>query len=106
MTSFFVPEESAAGSELAYAEIRRLVTEDTGRAGRVSRILELDGRRGGRDCVTRVGEPDPITGELVLAILDLGPHSPFVVYTRADDGSDTIHELLRNQVYGTTEFSD
>jgi hypothetical protein len=107
MTTFFLPGLDAANgeAEAAYASIRETVAVGTGHVSRERRIWRLSSRRGGRDCVTEVGLPDPITGELVIAILDLGTHMPFAVYTRDLDGGGSIQELKIQQVYEVFEFA-
>ncbi|MFL5825924.1 MAG: hypothetical protein ACJ76V_05320 [Thermoleophilaceae bacterium] len=103
--AFFVPGHDVPDQgEAAYAVIRDTVAISTGHVPRDRRIWRLSARRGGRDCITEVGAPDPLTTELVVAILDLGTHQPFVVYSRCGHGGDEIEELQIRQVYEVFEF--
>lgn len=106
MTAFFIP--GIAGHthdiEYAYAEIRRQVELDTGRRPSSRRILSLWARRGTVDCITQVGRHDPLRGGTVLAIFDMGPHQPFVVWWQQKPGGDGAHELLGCSAYSVLEF--
>jgi hypothetical protein len=104
VTAFFIPGLADAGqaTEDAYVEMREGVEADTGLRPCARRILQLWSRRGGVDCLTEVGRPDPITGGTVLAIFDVGPHQPFVVRVVAADGG--ISEVLSPHAYTVTEF--
>lgn len=108
MTTFFVPgvEAGNGDTEAAYTSIRETVAVGTGRVSRERRIWRLSARRGGQDCITEVGMPDPATGEIVIAILDLGTHMPFAIYTHDEGGGGSIHELEIRQVYEVIEFGD
>jgi hypothetical protein len=51
-----------------------------------------------------VGRPDPVGGRTVLAILDLGRESPYLIHCSAGGGPG--HQVLvRKPVYSITEFS-
>jgi hypothetical protein len=104
--AFFIPghDDEPAEAEAAYAVIRDTITVSTGHVPRDRRIWRLSARRGGRDCITQVGLPDPLSNELVVAILDLGTHKPFAVYSRCSHGGDEIEELQLHQVYEVVEF--
>ncbi|MDQ6806699.1 MAG: hypothetical protein M3065_17435 [Actinomycetota bacterium] len=104
MTAFFVPGLADAGQEAedAYAQMRDGVEADTGLRPCGRRILQLWSRRGGVDCRTEVGRPDPVMDGTVLAIFDVGPHQPFVVRVLAPDGA--IYEVLSSHAYSVTEF--
>lgn len=91
--------------EEAYAEIRATVALSTGHTALARRIWRLSARRGGRDCITEVGRPDPVTGELVVAILDLGTQKPFAIYTHDAGGGASIQELEIRRVYEAIEFA-
>jgi hypothetical protein len=105
VTSFFFPSDSALPGEDAYRELRRQTELRMGRAPRQSRISEMWSRRGSLDCVTRVGAPDPIWGDIVTAIFDMGPHQPFVVYRQDPDGfAGNCFEVLATTAYSITEF--
>jgi hypothetical protein len=104
MTAFFIPglTDSGPATEEAYEQMREGVEADTGLRFCGRRILQLWSRRGGVDCLTEVGRPDPVTGGTVLAIFDVGPHQPFVVHVVAPDGR--ICEILSSHAYSVTEF--
>jgi hypothetical protein len=106
VTPFFIPGAKVGATERAYAEMRRSVELDTGVRATKRRIRELWSRRGGTDCRTEVGRPDPVHGDMVLAIFDLGPHQPFVVHRQSPDGpgSVIICEVLSAHAYAVTEF--
>jgi hypothetical protein len=85
--------------------MRLQLERELGRAPRTARILELDTRRGHVDCITRVGTPDPISGDTVIAIFDMGSHLPFVVWHQDSDGTpETCFEVLGNHAYSVLEF--
>ena len=75
MTTFFMPTSPGQASEAAYQELRRQTEAKMGRAPSRRRIMELWTRRGNLDCVTKVGAPDPVSGDIVSAIFDMGPIS-------------------------------
>ena len=104
MTAFFIPGLTDVGhaAEDAYLQMRDGVEADTGLRPCGRRILQLWSRRGGVDCLTEVGRPDPVTGGTVLAIFDVGPHQPFVVHVVAANGGNC--EVLSPHAYSVTEF--
>lgn len=107
MTKFFIPGETghAWATESTYREMRRKLELELGRAPRTSRILELCARRGRHDCVTRVGTPDPISGDTVIAIFDMGTHMPFVVWHQDSDRTQAPgFEVLGRHAYSVLEF--
>ncbi|MGH2762829.1 MAG: hypothetical protein ACRDL4_02055 [Thermoleophilaceae bacterium] len=105
MTAFFVPD-SAPGVEAegAYARIREAAAADTGRPPRPVRIFRLSFRHEGADLDAEVGRPDPVGGRTVLAILDLGRESPYLIHCGSIGGS-AQQVLVRKPVYSMTEFS-
>jgi hypothetical protein len=105
VTSFFIPD-SAPGQEAegAYASIQRAAEADTGHAPRPVRIFRLSFRHGGEDLDAEVGLPDPVGGQTVLAILDLGRESPYLIQCGADTAPGR-QLLVRKPVYSVTEFS-
>ncbi len=106
MTCFFTPMGDGNVGERSYQDLRLEVESQMGRAPTSRRIMELWTRRGSRDCVTTVGLPDPIRGETVTAIFDMGPHQPFVVYRRhAIDPARQICEVLGCSAYSVSEFA-
>jgi hypothetical protein len=104
VTAFFIPGLTDVGqaAEDAYLQMRDGVEADTGLRPCGRRILQLWSRRGGVDCLTEVGRPDPVTGGTVLAIFDVGPHKPFVVHVVAANGGNC--EVLSPHAYSVTEF--
>ena len=105
MTAFFIPD-SAPGMEAegAYERIRAAAAADTGQAPRAVRIFKLSFRHEGADLDAQVGLPDPIGGRTVLAILDLGRESPYLIQCGSIEGI-TQQLLVRKPVYSVTEFS-
>ena len=105
VTAFFVPGR-AAGTEAegAYARMRRAAEAGTGHPPRSVRIFKLSFRHHGADLDAEVGRPDPLTGRTVLAILDLGRESPYLIDCGAAEPA--VEQLLvRKPVYSVTEFS-
>lgn len=107
MTAFFLPGLSADGrvAEETYAGMRSQIELETGRRPSQRRILQLFSRRGSIDCITEVGREDPLRGGTVIAIFDMGPHQPFVVWRQPDDGAqDGVREILESSAYSVLEF--
>lgn len=106
MTAFFIPTDPGRDGESAYQRLRIQTELCMGRAPRRRRISELSSRRGGSDCITTVGQPDPICGDLVIAIFDMGPGAPFIIY-RQDSGDPeaTTCELLATTAYAVSDFA-
>jgi hypothetical protein len=107
MAAFFIPGVSSDSRllELAYGTMRDQVEADMGRRPSSRRIWTLHARRGSVDCVTEVGESDPVLGGTVLAIFDMGPHQPFVVW-RQQNGEldDSVRDVLACNAYSVLEF--
>ncbi len=102
---FFVPAAEGRDGEDVYQRLRKQTELRMGRAPSRRRIRELWTRRGSVDCVTTVGAPDPICGDTVLAIFDMGPHQPFIVYR--DDPAHPLqpgYEVLGCSAYSISEF--
>jgi hypothetical protein len=107
MTTFFIPgiADDGRAVETAYSEMRRQTELDMGRRPSSRRILSLWTRRGTVDCVTRVGNRDPLRGGTVIAIFDMGPREPFVVWWQQEPGSgDGVQEVLGCSAYSVLEF--
>jgi len=107
VTAFFIPgiAEQASGAEDAYREMRRQVELDMDHRPSARRIASLWTRRGSVDCVTEVGRRDPLRGGTVMAIFDMGPRQPFVVWWQPDDGKQKgVREVLGCSAYATVEF--
>ncbi|MGO9905931.1 MAG: hypothetical protein ACLPY3_09445 [Solirubrobacteraceae bacterium] len=69
------------------------------------RILRLWTRRGSMDCITEVGRSDPLRGGTVVAIFDMGPNQPFVVWWQGENGvPDGVREILGCNAYAVLEF--
>jgi hypothetical protein len=107
LTTFFIPgiADDARAVESAYSEMRRQTELDMGRRPSTRRILSLWARRGTVDCVTQVGSRDPVRGGTVLAIFDMGPREPFVVWWQEEPGlGEGDHEVLGCSAYSVLEF--
>jgi hypothetical protein len=107
VTAFFIPGVTGdeRGVEDAYGKLRRAIELDLGRLPRAQRIFKLWSRRESMDCLTEVGRPDPLRGGTVIAIFDMGPRQPFVVYRQQQPGSrDGARELLDCNAYSVLEF--
>jgi hypothetical protein len=106
MTAFFVPDSSAPGTdaEEVYSRIREAAEVGTGCPPRALRIFKLSFRHHGIDLEAEVGRPDPVGGRTVLAILDLGRESPYLIQCESV-GESTGQVLVRKPVYSVTEFS-
>jgi hypothetical protein len=103
--AFFIPGcASGVEAEGAYASIVATTAADIGHPPRAARIFRLSFRHGGADLEAEVGKPDPVQGWMVLAILDLGRESPYMIECRSTDGeSDQV--LVQKPVYSVTEFA-
>lgn len=106
MTAFFIPgiAGDAHDTERAYGEIRRKVELDMGRRPSSRRILSVWTRRGTVDCITQVGRHDPLRGGTVIAIFDMGPRQPFVIWWQQEPGCQAVHEVLGCSAYSVLEF--
>jgi len=107
VTTFFIPGVAAdtRAVESAYEEMRRRTELNLGRRASSRRILSLWTRRGTTDCVTRVGSSDPLRGGTVVAIFDMGPREPFVVWWQREPGSGhAVQEVLGCSAYSVLEF--
>jgi hypothetical protein len=106
VTAFFIPDGPGQTGEDAYERLRKETETRMGRPPSRRRIRELWTRRGNLDCVTTVGAPDPISGEIVTAIFDMGPRQPFVVYYQHPGGEPAEHyEVLGPSAYSVSEFT-
>jgi hypothetical protein len=75
MPKFFLPGPGPAEGfdpEDIYEGIRKGAELDTSRKATDRRIFKLRYRHNGRDYEAEVGKPDPIDGDMVFAILDMG----------------------------------
>jgi hypothetical protein len=76
-----------------------------GRRPSARRIEMLSARRGNFDCMTVVDRPDPMRGGTVMAIFDMGPRQPFVVWREAGiSTADGRREVLGSSTYSVLEF--
>ena len=67
--------------------------------------MSLWTRRGAVDCITQVGRRDPLRGGTVIAIFDMGPHQPFVLWWQQELGSSNeVREVLGCNAYSVLEF--
>lgn len=106
MPQFFTPIGDGPAGERAYEELRQQVELQMGRPPNRRRIMELWTRRGNLDCVTAVGAPDPVSGGIVTAIFDMGPHQPFIVYRQhSADPQQQAFDVLGCNAYSVSEFA-
>jgi hypothetical protein len=106
MPAFFIPGLSSdtQAVEHAYADMRKQIELDMGRRPRPCRIMRLWTRRGSVDCITEVGRNDPLHGGTVMAIFDMGPHQPFVVWRQPAGALNGVREVLGCSAYSVLEF--
>jgi hypothetical protein len=107
VTTFFIP--GVAGdprvAEGAYRDMSGVIELEMGRRPNARRILRLWTRRGSTDCITEVGSSDPLRGGTVMAIFDMGPRQPFVVWWQPETGMpDGVREILGCNAYAVLEF--
>ena len=71
MTAFFIPgiADDPPIREDAYRDLRTQIELEMGSLPCARRIVKLWARRGSVDCVTEVGQRDPLRGGTVIAIL-------------------------------------
>jgi hypothetical protein len=105
VTAFFIPELDPleASAEEFYSDIREAAQAETGHCPQQQRIFKLWFRREGTDAEAEVGRPDPICGETVLAILDLGRGWPYLIRC-GRTAAPTTH-LVGKPVYTVTAFT-
>jgi hypothetical protein len=109
VTAFFLPGAGdPATAEDAYRSMRQQLALSLGRVPSHRRIRELWTRRGSRDCITEVGTADPICGDTVEAIFDMGSHQPFVIWyqPRGMSGEEPSgnYEVVGCNAYSVVEF--
>jgi hypothetical protein len=106
VTAFFIPGLSPDTRliERAYAEMREQVEVEMGHPPSPRRILRLWTRRGSIDCITEVGQRDPLEGGTVMAIFDMGNHRPFIVWREVDGTGTAAREILGCNAYTVLEF--
>ena len=97
-----MPGIDAEGEEHEYGRLQRCALRATGSKPVEERIHRLSCRLGGKNRTIEVGEPDPVGGAQVMAILDLGRHEPFAVFTTADHDAPSL--LVGERVYAVTAF--
>jgi hypothetical protein len=103
---FFIPTGDGQAGERTYQQLRRQIELLMGHAPSQRRIKELWTRRGNLDCVTAVGAPDPISGDIVTAIFDMGSHQPFIVYRQhPTDPQQQSCDVLGCNAYSVSEFA-
>jgi hypothetical protein len=106
VAAFFIPTAEGRKGEDVYQRLRKQTELRMGRPPSRRRIHEVWTRRGSVDCVTAVGVPDPICGDMVIAIFDMGSHQPFIVYRHdPDDPQQPVCEVLGNSAYSISEFA-
>jgi hypothetical protein len=100
-TPFFLPGSTAGREEHEYGRLQACALRATGCKPADERIQRLACRLGGEDRTIEVGELDPV-GAKVLAILNLGRHLPYGVFTTADPDAPAL--LVGKRVYAVTKF--
>jgi hypothetical protein len=104
---FFIPGVNGDDGRIedVYGKLRSEIEFELGRLPQTPRIFRLWSRRGSVDCVTEVGQPDPVRGDTVIAIFDMGPRQPFVVCRQQQLGSrNGTREILECNAYSVMEF--
>jgi hypothetical protein len=105
VAAFFIPGcTPGVDDEVVYTRIVAAAAADTGHPPRPLRIFRLSFRHRGADLEAEVGMPDPVQGRTVLAILDLGRESPYMLHCRSAGGLPE-QVLVRKPVYSVTEFA-
>jgi hypothetical protein len=107
VSTFFIPGtgQNRQLADRVYADMRAALELELGTRPNARRIAKLWARRGGTDCITEVGMPDPVRGGTVLAIFDMGRQRPFVVWWRTQGGTPTgVRESLSHHAYSVVEF--
>jgi hypothetical protein len=107
VTAFFIPGvgHDPGAAEGAYRDMSGVIEFEMGRRPNARRIMRLWTRRGSLDCITEVGNSDPVRGGTVMAIFDMGPHQPFVVWRQPESGlPDGVREILGPSAYAVLEF--
>lgn len=102
-SSFFLPGVTAQLQEREYGRLQACALRSTGFPPIEHRIERIACRIGGQDCTVEVGQPDPVDGMKVVAILDLGRHLPYGVFTTADRNAPA--HLVGKRIYSLTTFS-
>jgi hypothetical protein len=107
LTAFFIPgvSDDPGLLEETYGDMLSQIERDLGSRPSARRILRLWSRRGRVDCIAEVGCADPVRGGTVMAIFDMGPHRPFVVWRQSDDRVRAgVREVLACHAYAVSEF--
>jgi hypothetical protein len=99
---FFLPGTASSGQEEEYLRLQECALRKTGSVPVERRIRQLACRVAGRDCTIEVGSPDPVDGTDVVAIIDLGRHLPYGIFTTADAEAPAL--LADKPVYSVTDF--
>jgi hypothetical protein len=107
VTTFFIPGvgDDPTLVDCAYRDMSGVIELEMGRRPSARRIVRLWTRRGSMDCITEVGSSDPLRGGIVMAIFDMGPKQPFIVWWQPDSGRpDGVREILGCNAYAVLEF--
>lgn len=102
VVAFFLPGVDAHLRDREYSRLQACAQRSTGFKPLESRIQRLACRIGGRDCDVEVGQPDPSGDAMVVAIIDLGRHLSYGVFTTADPDAPAF--LVGKRIYSVTEF--
>ena len=104
ISSFFLPGVESRLQETEYSRLHACAQRSTGSKPTASRIRQLALRLGGQDCTIEVGQLYPGGGDgEVVAILDLGNHLPYGVFTTSDPDAPAF--LIGKRVYSVTKFA-
>ena len=102
-SGFFLPGITSSLEEQEYGRLLACAQRSTDFPPIQRRIRGLDCRVAGRDCSIEVGRPGPGDGAEVVAIIDLGRHLSYGVFTRADAEAPSL--LIGKPVYAVTDFA-
>jgi hypothetical protein len=105
--NFFLPSQTDPDEaiEQRYSEFRAQAEACTGSTSRDRRIMEIECRRDGHDCLLRVGDRDGVDGRTIAAILQLGRDTYTVHHVPSDPAELTAPTVLRrNDVYSVADF--
>lgn len=102
-TTFFLPGVAPRLQETEYERLQDCARRSSGAEPTAARIQGVACRLGGKDCAVEVGQDYPLGGGEVVAILDLGNHMPYGVFTTADPDAPAF--LIGKRVYSIREFS-
>ena len=101
-SGFFLPGIPASREEEEYGRLLACAQRSTGFPPVARRIRGLHCRVAGRDCEIEVGLAGPGDADEVVAIIDLGRHLGYGVFTTADATAPSL--TIGKPVYAVTDF--